>query len=96
MKWTRLLWVLCILIFLSCGWLHAETGVALVHGKGSDKSSDQQAAIDYWTTSMIRDVTNNYRYPYVVVHYNGEAYMWVAAKQVAAQLCNFYQTKQYR
>lgn len=67
----------------------AVTGLALVHGKGSSELANLQTAIEYWTPEMIKAATNNYAYPYTIVHYDGNRYMWQAADQVAAQLCDF-------
>lgn len=90
----RTIFSCCLAATLLAMPLWAVTGVAFVHGKGNDISQDPQAALEYWTTDMIRAATQNYRYPYVVVHYNGELYMWQAAAQVAAQLYDFIRQNQ--
>lgn len=67
----------------------AATGAAFVHGKGGGDLANAQVAWDYWTTDMLRASTNNWAVPYVVCHYDGRNYMWVAANEVAGQLYNF-------
>lgn len=86
----------CAVIALSlfCVPLCANTGVALVHGKGSADLANAQEAFDYWGDDMVRAATNNYQYPYIVCHYNGEVYMWEAAGQVAGQLYDFINQNQ--
>ncbi len=69
--------------------VHGVTGAAFVHGKGDASLANQQTAINYWTTDMLRASTNNYAVPYVVCHYDGTNYMQVAAGEVAGQLYNF-------
>ena len=68
---------------------YAASGAAFVHGKGDESLANAQVAWDYWTTDMIRASTNNWAVPYVVCHYDGRNYMWVAADTVAGQLYNF-------
>lgn len=81
---------LCLtLAFLLSLQAWAVTGLAMVHGKGSKDLANQQTAIEYWGSDMIKAATNNYAYPYVIAHYDGTQYMWQAAGQVAAQLHDF-------
>lgn len=67
----------------------AATGAAFVHGKGGGDLANAQVAWNYWTTDMLQASTNNWAVPYVVCHYDGRNYMWVAADEVAGQLYNF-------
>ncbi len=69
--------------------LQAKTGVALVHGKGDADLANYSVAWNYWTSDMISATTKGYTIPYVVCHYNGENFMWVAANEVAGQLYDF-------
>jgi len=70
----------------------ANTGVAFVHGTGSQSN----AANDYWTWEMINSVrsglpnSNNY----TVINCDFEQYMWTsgAAGCLASQLANFINT----
>lgn len=69
--------------------LDAATGAAFVHGKGDESLANYSTAWNYWTTDMLRASTNNWAVPYVVCHYDGRNYMWVAADTVAGQLYDF-------
>ncbi len=78
-----------LLVLGLSGEVWAKTGVALVHGKGSADLANPSVAWAYWGTDMIKAVTKSYTVPYVICHYDGTQYMWVAAGQVAQQLYNF-------
>lgn len=78
-----------LLVFGLTGAAWAKTGVALVHGKGSADLANPSVAWAYWGTDMIKAVTKSYTVPYVICHYDGTQYMWVAAGQVAQQLYDF-------
>jgi len=79
--------VLCFVFFASV--VAGTSGAAFVHGKGDETLANAQVAWDYWTTDMLRASTNNWAVPYVVCHYDGRNYMWVAADTVAGQLYSF-------
>lgn len=84
--------ILLGLLLLSIGispMAYAASGAAFVHGKGDSSLANSQVAWDYWTTDMLRASTNNWAVPYVVCHYDGTQFMWVAADQVASQLYSF-------
>jgi hypothetical protein len=87
---SRALTLGLLLVFLSFSALtHAATGAAFVHGKGDASLANSTTAWNYWTTDMLRASTNNWAVPYVVCHYDGTNYMWVAANEVAGQLYTF-------
>jgi hypothetical protein len=85
---TRTL-VMMMLFFLLVPAVFAATGAAFVHGKGDETLANSTVAWNYWTTDMLRASTNNWAVPYVVCHYDGRNYMWVAADAVAGQLYTF-------
>ncbi len=72
---------------------HAATGVALVHGTGSQTN----AAADYWQWGMVNSIRQGLPNPnnYVVINCNFEKYMWdsQAAGCLAGQLTNFINSK---
>lgn len=67
----------------------ANTGVAMVHGKGGAELSDPANAWNYWGSDMLSAATAGHSVPLEVVHYDGTRYMWQAADEVAAQLYDF-------
>jgi hypothetical protein len=79
--------VLCLVFLVSV--TEGATGAAFVHGKGNADLANPSVAWNYWTTDMLRASTNNWAVPYVVSHYDGRDYMWVAADTVAGQLYDF-------
>jgi hypothetical protein len=85
----RFLWVVLSALLFWSGGVFARTGVALIHGKGGASLANASTAWDYWTSPMISAVTKGYSVPYLVCHYDGTQYMWVAANQVADQLYDF-------
>ncbi len=64
----------------------AKKGVVFVHGKGGTDLATQSVANAYWGSDMLRATTKGYAVPYLVCHYDGTQYMWVAAGQVAGQI----------
>lgn len=64
----------------------AKTGVVFVHGKGGTSLAQESVARAYWTDDMIRATTKGYAIPYLICHYDGTQYMWVAGNQVADQI----------
>lgn len=86
-----LLLALSLLLAASC--LNAATGVAFVHGKGAADLANLSVATAYWGTDMLRASTKNWAVPYVVCHYDGTKYMWVAANTVVQQLYDFIKAK---
>ena len=81
--------VMMMLLVLLVPVAFAATGAAFVHGKGDETLANSTVAWNYWTTDMLRASTNNWAVPYVVCHYDGRDYMWVAADAVAGQLYTF-------
>lgn len=80
----RLLLVFLLLTVASSAF--AKTGVVFIHGKGGASLADTTVARAYWTDPMIAAVTKNYAIPYLLCHYDGTQYMWVAAGVVAGQI----------
>ncbi len=68
------------------GAAEAKTGVVFIHGKGGSNLAQESVVRDYWTTDMIRATTKNYAIPYLLCHYDGTKYMWVAGNTVASQI----------
>ena len=64
----------------------AKKGVVFIHGKGGTDLASQSVANAYWGSDMLRATTKGYAVPYLVCHYDGTQYMWVAAGQVAGQI----------
>ncbi len=77
---------LAALALLSAAPADAKTGVVFIHGKGGADLANQSTANAYWTWDMIRATTKGYAIPYLVCHYDGTQFMWVAAGQVAGQI----------
>jgi hypothetical protein len=67
----------------------AKTGVVFVHGKGGADLASESVARAYWTEDMIRATTKGYALPYLICHYDGTQFMWVAAGQVAGQITSW-------
>jgi len=89
----RIVLVSCLGLLLAALPAVAATGVAFVHGTGSQTD----ALNDYWTSEMVNSVrqglanTNNY----TVINCDFEQYMWdsAAAGCLAGQLTNFINSK---
>jgi pimeloyl-ACP methyl ester carboxylesterase len=77
------------LLLLCAAAAQAKTGVVFIHGKGSASLADASVARAYWTDDMIRATTKGYVVPYLICHYDGTQYMWVAGGQVAGQIYNW-------
>lgn len=75
-----------LLVGLLAAPLEARTGVVFVHGKGGSDLASESVARAYWGDDMIRATTKGYAIPYLICHYDGTQYMWVAAGQVAGQI----------
>ena len=72
---------------------HANTGVAFVHGTGTQTNAYQ----DYWQPTMVNNVRNGLANPanYVVINCDFNQYMWDsrAAGCLAGQLTTFINSK---
>ncbi len=64
----------------------AKTGVVFVHGKGGADLANESVVRAYWTEDMIKTTTKNYAIPYMLAHYDGTQYMWVAGNTVVSQI----------
>lgn len=93
MRLTRLACLAGLALLAVTAAAQAQTGVALIHGKGGADLANASVAHDYWGDDMIRATTDNYRIPHLIAHYDGTQHMWVAADQVADQLYNFINTQ---
>jgi len=89
-KFPQTLLLVLVLLFM-VPVIYAASGAAFVHGKGDSSLANAQTAWNYWTTDMLQASTDNWAVPYVVCHYDGTKYMWVAADTVAGQLYDFIQ-----
>jgi hypothetical protein len=72
----------------------ARPGMVLIHGKGGANLADAAVARAYWGEDMIRASSKGYTVPYLVCHYDGSQYMWVAADQVAGQIYDWMTANQ--
>jgi triacylglycerol esterase/lipase EstA (alpha/beta hydrolase family) len=66
--------------------VHARTGVVFIHGKGGTGLASESTARAYWGEDMIRATTKGFTIPYLIAHYDGTQFMWVAGNQVAGQI----------
>ncbi|HMM35007.1 MAG TPA: hypothetical protein PKA62_09780 [Thermoanaerobaculia bacterium] len=83
---TSVLGLALAALLISSSPAFAKKGVVFVHGKGGSDLASQSVANAYWGSDMIRATTKGYAVPYLVCHYDGTQYMWVAAGQVAGQI----------
>jgi hypothetical protein len=81
----RCVLALVALVLLSTA-AQAKVGVVFIHGKGGTDLANASVARAYWTDDMIKTTTKNYAIPYLICHYDGTQYMWVAAGDVAGQI----------
>ncbi len=81
--------LLAALLLVACSSVWGATGVAFVHGTGSQSN----ALNDYWTTSMVNSVRQGLsnQNNYTVINCDFEQYMWTAgaAGCLAGQLHSF-------
>src|SRR4030095_5454223 len=64
----------------------ARAGAVFIHGKGGADLANASVARAYWGEDMLRASTKNWSVPYLVVHYDGTQFMWVAGDTVAEQI----------
>jgi triacylglycerol esterase/lipase EstA (alpha/beta hydrolase family) len=84
------IWAAAALVTMAmAGTAEAKTGVVFIHGKGGADLANESTARAYWTDDMIRATTKNYAIPYLLCHYDGTQYMWVAGNVVATQIANW-------
>lgn len=85
--------LLALLLAASVSLVHANTGVALVHGTGAQTN----ATADYWTPAMVNSIRQGLANPanHVVINCDFEQYMWDqrAAGCLADQLYTFIQSR---
>ena len=74
----------CVLALTSAA--HARSGAVFIHGKGGANLATESVARAYWGEDMLRASTKNWTVPYMVAHYDGTQFMWVAGNQVADQI----------
>jgi hypothetical protein len=86
---TKTLKTLALALFTALsisGTAEAVTGAVFIHGKGGTDLANATTAYNYWGTPMLKAATKNWAVPYLVCHYDGTQYMWVAGGTVAGQI----------
>lgn len=85
--------LLALGLALGAASVHANTGVALVHGTGAQTN----ATADYWTPAMVNSIRQGLsnQANYVVINCDFEQYMWDnrAAGCLAGQLTSFISSR---
>ncbi len=85
--------LLALGLALGAASVHANTGVALVHGTGAQTN----ATADYWTPAMVNSIRQGLsnQSNYVVINCDFEQYMWDsrAAGCLAGQLTSFISSR---
>lgn len=84
MRRASILAVLCVLA--SAAAAHARSGAVFIHGKGGADLANASVARAYWGEDMLRASTKNWSVPYLVCHYDGTQFMWVAGDTVVDQI----------